>query len=551
MTLDDPHRPFVDDVTLPCQVCQQTASRVEDVLDCWYDSGAMPFAQWHYPHRNGPEVLEAAYPAAMICEAVDQTRGWFYTLLALGTLVFDERPFESVLVLGHIVAEDGRKMSKSLGNILEPHALFEQHGADAVRWLMLCGGSPWGARRVGDGPLQEIVRGILLTYWNTASFFTLYASTAGWEPSMATSATDVLDRWLLSELNATVLEVDAALTDFDSARAGRRLTAFVDDLSNWYVRRSRRRFWAGDPAALTTLWTALETLTRLLAPFVPFLTDGLWQTLVVAVVPDAVDSVHLAAWPVADSGLVDPVLGAQMALVRRAVELGRSARATSAVKTRQPLRRALVGAAGLADLPAALLAEISDELNVQQVGALTGSDDGTAGELVDVVVKPNFRALGKRFGARTKDVAAQVSTQTYDRGSGSVTITLDGVAETLVGDELLVTEQPRSGWAVATGEGMSVALDLELDDELRALGTARDVVRAVQDARKSSGFDVSDRITLWWSVDDATVAAAVRAHAGRVADEVLATSVVEGSVPDGVTARIDEATGLMFGVAVA
>ena len=277
----DPHRPYVDDVTLPCTAdgCTGTMRRVPEVIDVWYDSGAMPFAQWGAPHQNDAE-FRANYPAQYICEAIDQTRGWFYTLMAIGTLVFDESSYETVLCLGLLLDGDGRKMSKHLGNVLDPFELFDRHGADAVRWLMLAGGSPWMDRRVGHENIEEVVRKVLLTYYNTASFFLLYASTTDWAPSPELAPADhVLDRWARSELAATVAEVDAALEDFDSARAGRRLAGFLDDLSNWYVRRSRRRFWAGDPQALATLHTCLETVTRLLAPLTPFLTDWLWPQL--------------------------------------------------------------------------------------------------------------------------------------------------------------------------------------------------------------------------------------------------------------------------------
>ncbi|BCJ34540.1 isoleucine--tRNA ligase [Actinocatenispora thailandica] len=306
----DPHRPYIDEVTLTCPQCGGEAHRVPEVIDAWYDSGSMPFAQWGYPHRN-VEQFESTYPAQFICEAIDQTRGWFYTLMAIGTLVFDRSSYETVVCLGHILAEDGRKMSKHLGNILDPIELMEANGADAVRWFMAAGGSPWAARRVGHGTIQEVVRKTLLTYWNTVSFQALYARLANWSPSAADpkpADRTLLDRWLLSELNTLVREVDAALDGFDTQRAGRLLAAFVDDLSNWYVRRSRRRCWQGDPAALATLHTAIETVTRLLAPIVPFVTERVWQDLVRPVTPDAPESVHLAAFPEPDEALVDPRL---------------------------------------------------------------------------------------------------------------------------------------------------------------------------------------------------------------------------------------------------
>jgi isoleucyl-tRNA synthetase len=330
----DPHRPFIDDVTFTLPGEEGTFRRVRQVIDAWYDSGSMPFAQWGAPHRNNEE-FEASYPAQFICEAIDQTRGWFYTLMAVGTLVFEKNSYENVLCLGHILAEDGRKMSKHLGNILEPIPLMDRHGADAVRWFMLAGGSPWSARRVGHETLSEVVRKVLLTYWNTASFFTLYAETNGWDPvggrgaSTATGPAParpdrpLLDRWALAALADVTAGVTDALEDFDTQGAGRLLAGFVDDLSNWYVRRSRRRFWDGDPAALATLHEVLDGLTRLMAPFTPFVTEEVWGRAVAPGLVDAVDSVHLASWPAVDEDARDDVLVAQMDLVRRLVELGR------------------------------------------------------------------------------------------------------------------------------------------------------------------------------------------------------------------------------------
>ncbi|MEO5876572.1 MAG: isoleucine--tRNA ligase, partial [Streptosporangiaceae bacterium] len=412
----DPHRPFVDDVTFPCPVCAQTSTRVPDVIDAWYDSGSMPFAQHGAPYQGKAE-FDQAYPAQFICEATDQTRGWFYSLMAVGTLVFDRSSYENVLCLGLILAEDGRKMSKHLGNVLQPMPLMDQHGADALRWFMACSGSPWAARRVGHGALEEIVRKVLLTYWNTTSFFVLYANAAAaqgnaWTPGRLAEAPapadrPLLDRWALGELNRTVAEVTAALEKFDTAATGRRLAEFVDDLSNWYVRRSRRRFWEGPAtpdghAAFATLYECLETLTRLMAPLVPFVTDHVWDVIRPEGSPG---SVHLADWPEVAADLLNADLTAQMALVRRLVELGRAARASSSVRTRQPLGRALVGAGGWSTLPAELRAQIAEELNVASFEELAS----IGGDLVSYEVKPNFRELGKRYGKQTPLVAGAVT----------------------------------------------------------------------------------------------------------------------------------------------
>ncbi|MDP9396233.1 MAG: isoleucine--tRNA ligase [Actinomycetota bacterium] len=536
----DPHRPFVDEVTFACPepvlaggACKLTATRVPEVADAWFDSGSMPFAQWGYPHVEGSvEEFEGAYPAQFICEAIDQTRGWFYTLMAVGTLVFDRSSYENVLCLGHILAEDGRKMSKHLGNILEPMPLMDQHGADALRWFMAATGSPWQPRRVGHTALQEIVRKVLLTYWNTVAFQSLYARTAGWDahgtPAPALADRPLMDRWALSEVHRVAREVDAALESFDTQRAGALLAACIDDLSNWYVRRSRRRFWTGDPAALATLHECLYVVTLLLAPMVPFVTERVWQDLFRPTSDELPDSVHLARWPEVDGSLVDAGLAEQMALVRRLVELGRAARAESKVRNRQPLGRALVGAPGWAALPEELRAQVAEELNVHELVPLAE----TGGELVDVSVKANFRALGKRFAQRTPLVAAAVAAadpamltaQLRTRGEAGVEV--DGEQITVTAEDVVVTETPREGWTVATEAGETVALDLTVTPALRRAGLAREVVRLVQEGRKAAGLDVSDRIELRWSADG-ELAEALREHAGAVADEVLATSYGE------------------------
>ncbi len=430
----DPHRPYIDDVTFACPECAKTATRVPEVIDAWYDSGSMPFAQWGYPYKN-KELFESRYPAQFISEAIDQTRGWFYTLMAVGTLVFGRSSYENVVCLGHILAEDGRKMSKHLGNILQPIPLMDQHGADAVRWFMAAGGSPWAARRVGHGTIQEVVRKTLLTYWNTVAFQALYARTAGWAPSEADPAPadrPVLDRWLLSELHALTDQVTQALDGYDTQRAGKLLSAFVDDLSNWYVRRSRRRFWQGDKAALRTLHEVVETVTKLMAPLTPFITERVWQDLVVPVTPGAPESVHLSSWPEADLSAIDPELSRQMVLVRRLVELGRASRAESGVKTRQPLSRALIAATGFEGLSPELRTQITEELNVESLASLSE----VGGSLVDTTAKANFRALGKRFGKRVQDVAkaianADAAALSLALREGTASVEVDGETITL------------------------------------------------------------------------------------------------------------------------
>jgi isoleucyl-tRNA synthetase len=528
----DPHRPYVDEIAIACPTCQGEARRVPEVIDAWYDSGSMPFAQWGAPHHHQAE-FEASYPADYICEAIDQTRGWFYTLMAVGTLVFDRSSYRTVLCLGHILDEDGRKMSKHLGNVLDPFELFDRHGADALRWFMLTAGNPWSARRIGHHSLDEVVRKVLLTLWNTASFQVLYARANGWAPGRGDAGEPTaLDRWARSELHRTVAEVTEALDGFDPTRAGRRLTEFVDDLSNWYVRRSRRRFWAGDPAALATLHECLETTTRLLAPFMPFIAEEIHERMVCDVDPSAPDSVHLRSWPDAEAALIDPALQKQVALVRRLVELGRAARAESGVRTRQPLARALISAPGWATLDAELRQHVADELNVVELSSLQGHDD-----LVSVSFKANYRSLGKRFGARTPHIAKAIESQGVfpvpnadDPSTYTIVVSEGDVEEAIVigQDDFTRTERPAEGWAVTSSGSETVALDLELTDELRAAGTVREIIRLVQDARKAQGFGVTDRIELWWEAAGPT-AAALRGAAGLLAEEVLAVSVTEGT----------------------
>jgi isoleucyl-tRNA synthetase len=538
----DPHRPYVDDVTVPCERCGATAHRVPDVADAWFDSGAMPYAQWGYPH-TGVEEFQRHYPADYICEAIDQTRGWFYTLLAESTLLFGDSSYRACVCLGHIVDEDGRKMSKSAGNILDPWELIERHGADALRWLMMAEGSPWLSRRVGHQLLEDIVRRFLLTLWNTHVFFTTYARLDGIDlsdpavPEVADRPAS--DRWVLAELADLVDTVDASLERFDVSTSTRRLERFVDDLSNWYVRRGRRRFWKAvdeDPtdklAAYATLHTCLVTVAKLLAPFTPFLADRLWGDLVVSQDPDAPVSVHLADFPVPDPAWRDETLRGAMATTRRVVELGRQARTDSAVKVRQPLARALVTVppaerAGLAEL----VGEIAEELNVKAVEL----SDGT-GDLVDRSIKPNFRALGPAFQKRAPRVASALQALDADASAelaasldttGDTTLTVDGDEVTVTREMVEVVETPRTGWAVATEGSTSFALDTALTRELEVEGAARELVRAVNDQRKAAGLALDDRIELVVAVtpDELDAELASGGWYDVVAREVLATDV--------------------------
>ena len=537
----DPHRPFVDDIKFKCEKCSETMQRIPEVIDCWYDSGAMPFAQWGYPHQSGSvEKFNAAYPADFICEAIDQTRGWFYTLMTIGTLVFDKSSYKTVLCLGHILDKDGRKMSKHLGNVLEPMPLMNQHGADAVRWYMLAAGSPWSARRVGHDAISDVVRKTLLTYWNTISFFTLYANAADFEVSKVSADLTLMDKWILSELNKLIVGVDKALENFDSQEAGQLLAAFIDDLSNWYVRRSRRRFWDGDEVALNTLYFCLKNLTLLLAPMVPFIAEHVWQSLIKVAEADQVESVHLADFPVANKKVIDENLSTSVALSRRLVELGRSARAESGVKIRQPLSRALVSAPGWAKISEEIKTHIAEELNILKLDGIHVAE----ADLVDVSVKANFRTLGTKFGADVQIIAKAITSANHSemvkhlRENKSFKLSVDltngSKSAEIDIDDLVVTETPRTGWSVASHAGESLALDLALTPELIQSGLVREVIRAIQEERKKIGLDVSDRISVNWNAPD-QVASAITSAVAEISAEVLATNLVQdkGQSSDG------------------
>jgi isoleucyl-tRNA synthetase len=544
----DPHRPYVDEVTWPCPNGDGTLTRVPDVADAWFDSGAMPYAQWGYPHR-GHEEFERHYPADYICEAIDQTRGWFYTLLAESTLLFGDSAYRTCLCLGHIVDEHGRKMSKSTGNVLDPWELIDRHGADPLRWLMFAEGNPWVSRRVGHHLLEDVVRRFVLTLWNTHVFFVTYAAIDGFElttPAPAVADRPATDRWILAELADTVDTVDRALEGYDVTTATRRLERFVDDLSNWYVRRSRRRFWksaSDDPAdkaaAYHTLHTCLVTTAQLLAPFTPFLADRLWHDLAVTPGRDVAVSVHLTDFPRAEEVWRDDTLRKAMAATRRIVELGRQARNDSGVRVRQPLGQALVTVPAAArEGIARLLDEITDELNVKRVELSEGT-----GDLVERRLKPQFASLGPAFQQRAPRVAAVITElDPHTAGAvadaladGTATVSVDGDEVTIDASMVEVVSSPRTGWALATDGAYAFALDTTLTRELEIEGAARELVRAVNDRRKEAGLSLDDRIRLTVEVAPAALDADLESggHYDWIAREVLATSLVRAPTDGG------------------
>src|SRR3954469_4639397 len=510
-TLSDHHRPYVDEVGFPCDECGGEMRRVPEVIDVWFDSGSMPFAQWHAPFEDQAE-FESHYPADFICEALDQTRGWFYSLIAISALLYDRAPYRNVVCLGLLVDEEGKKMSKSLGNIVVPWEVLDRFGADAFRWYFFTSKQPWDGYRFSIDLVGEESRGFLRQLWNTLAFHTQYRVERSSEP------TD-LDRWILSRLAATVSEVTARLEDFDATFAGRALAAFVDDLSNWYVRRSRRRFWAGDSAAFDTLRQALLTVAQLAAPFTPFIADEVYEQL-----GGAEPSVHLTDWP--EAGPREEALETAMAVAREAVTLGHRARSGAKVKVRQPLRAAVVVAAGRERAAIERLSDVvADELNVKELRFVERAD-----ELGSYEVKPNYRTLGPRFGKDMPKVADAIAA--LDPGHVAAALreerpigfALDGSEHQLVAEDLLLAMKPLEGYQVEREGAHAVALELALDEELHQEGLAREVVRAVQETRKRAGLDVSDRIALTLGGDE-TLLDAARAHEPYVTGEVLAVEI--------------------------
>ena len=527
----DLHRPAVDEITFVHPDNGRTYRRVPEVIDCWFDSGAMSYAQFHYPFENR-ELFESRFPADYICEAIDQTRGWFYSLHAIAALVSDSVAYRNCICLAHIVDKDGRKMSKSQGNIVNPYDVFDHVGADPLRWYLACRIAPEVQKRISVDFVRGVASGFINTWWNTYAFFVMYAKLDRVDVSddVPLALRPEIDRWALALLHRTVAHVTAALEAYDVYAAGRAIESFVDQLSNWYVRRNRRRFWkaaAGQDkqAAYLTLYECLHTANRLMAPIMPFITEVVHQNLVRGVDEAAPVSVHMSEWPEPDPAARDDVLLAEVDVVQRVVGLGRAARNSSGVRVRQPLSRLLVRTPDEAS--AAFVArhegQILEELNVKAVEMLAGD-----AELVSYRIKPNLPRIGKRFGKRVPAIrdalaaadgsaiaAAVAAARTFDVEAGGDTIAFEP-------EDVLVESTSAEGYACAEEGGYLVGLDTSLTEALEREGLARELVRTVQDARKQAGLDVSDRITLRIE-GTPEVAAALDAHRGYVMDETLAT----------------------------
>ena len=543
MAINDPgpdielHRPFIDAVTIRCPECGKEMHRVKEVIDCWYDSGSMPFAQWHYPFEH-KEEFEANFPADFISEAIDQTRGWFYTLEAISTLLFDRAPFKNCIVLGHVQDAEGRKMSKHLGNVVDPFVMLDKFGADALRWYFYTTSAPWLPSRFSEEAVQEGQRKFLATLQNTYAFFAMYAQIDGFDPvahPLEKTELTLMDRWILSKLNTLIDQVDDDLANYRVTESANKLAAFVDELSNWYVRRGRERFWGkgmgGDKeAAFATLYHVLVTLSKLCAPFIPFLAEEIYQNLVVNNVPGATESVHLCDFPVADKAAVNTDIEEQMDALVEAIQLGRACRNTANLKVRQPVQKLYVKGAKFEKAYQELC---EDELNVKEV---IFTDDARA--FTTYLLKPQMRTLGPKYGKLLGKIGQYLGqmdgndvVDAFARGE-EVSFMIDDTEVKLNKDDVLTTPMNKPGFIAAEDRGVTVVLDTNLNDELIREGYAREVISKVQTMRKDAGFEVTDRISLYYEGDD-ELAAALEAYAEMIGRTTLATSMARGTAPEG------------------
>ena len=531
------HRPYIDEVTFPCPACGGEMKRVPEVIDCWFDSGAMPFAQWHYPFEN-KEKFERTFPADFISEGVDQTRGWFYSLMAISTLLFDRAPYKSVLVLGHVLDKDGQKMSKSKGNAVDPFEALDEFGADAIRWYFYSNSAPWLPNRFFREAVLEGQRKFMGTLWNTYAFFVLYANIDNFDATkydLDYDTLSVMDKWMLSRLETLVRGVDADLSEIRVPEAARKLDAFVDEMSNWYVRRSRERFWGKEMTqdkinAYMTLYTCLVKLSKVAAPMIPFMAEQLYQNLVRTNDKTAPESVHLCEYPVADESMIDPALEERMDEVLRVVALGRACRNAAAVKTRQPIGNMYVKAEF--DLPDYFLEIIEEELNVK---AVTFSDSVRA--YTTYTFKPQLRTVGPKYGKylggiRTALAALDGNTAMDElEATGKLMLTVGDEVLPFEKDDLLIEMTRLPGYESLSENGVTVVLDTNLTEELLEEGMVNELISKVQNMRKDSGFEVTDRITLGIAGND-KVADILRRNEAAVTSQVLANEVTYGSVTE-------------------
>ena len=521
------HRPYIDAVTFKCPDCGKTMKRVPEVIDCWFDSGAMPFAQHHYPFEN-KDLFEAQFPAQFISEAVDQTRGWFYSLMAESTLLFNKAPYENVIVLGHVQDENGQKMSKSKGNAVDPFDALDKYGADAIRWYFYINSAPWLPNRFHGKAVQEGQRKFMGTLWNTYAFFVLYANIDEFDATKYTLEYDklsVMDKWLLSRLNSTVKEVDENLAAYRIPETAKALQSFVDEMSNWYVRRCRERFWAKGMEqdkinAYMTLYTALVTISKAAAPMIPFMTEDIYRNLVCTLDANAPESVHLCDFPEVNEAHIDKKLEEDMETVLEAVVIGRACRNTANIKNRQPIGKMYIKAD--AELSEFYMDIIKDELNVKE--AVLTQD---VSELTTYSFKPQLKTLGRRFGKQinnVKEILAGLDGQkamAEINEKGNLTITVDGNEEVLEKDDLLIEAAQMEGYISDTDHGITVVLDTNLTPELIEEGFVREVISKIQTMRKDAGFEVMDHICVSMQDND-KIADIVKKNEKQIKSEVLA-----------------------------
>ena len=526
------HKPYIDEVHLNCPECGKEMERVKEVIDCWFDSGSMPFAQLHYPFEN-KELFEQNYPAQFISEAVDQTRGWFYTLLAISTAVFDRNPFENCIVLGHVLDKKGLKMSKSKGNVVDPFEVLASEGADATRWHFYTASAPWLPTRFSTDDVSEAGRKFLSTLWNVYSFYVLYADLDKFNPTEYADfvSDNVMDKWIMSKLNTLVKDVDAKLNSYDITNAALAIEDFTDELSNWYVRRNRARYWSetltdDKIGAYVTLYRVLTTLVKVSAPFVPFITEEIYQNLVVNLDPKAEESVHLCLWPEVNEEAIDKNLEAEMDLAYKIVKLGRSARNGANIKNRQPLSKMLVSTDSL---PVYYGDIIIDELNIKAVEF--GADLSTH---VNFEIKPNLPVLGRAYGKMIPQIRKEIGArnqmelaQTIQNG-GVVTINVDGTEIELNKENLLVTMQGLEGYAFAGEGSIGVVLDTHISNELREEGHVREMISKIQNMRKESGFQVADKIKLYVS-DNEMLMDVIKKFAETIKRDTLTEEIIFAS----------------------
>ena len=532
------HKPYIDNVHLKCPKCGKTMNRAKEVIDCWFDSGSMPFAQWHYPFEN-KEMFDNNFPAGFISEAIDQTRGWFYTLTAVGTALFGRTPFENCIVLGHVLDEHGQKMSKSKGNGVDPMTLLDTVGADATRWHFYTVSAPWLPTRLGIKNVQETQRGFLSTLWNVYSFYVLYAEIDQFNPLKYADfkPTNVMDKWIISKLNTLVKEVDEKLANYDITNAALIIESFTDELSNWYVRRNRERFWSTELneekiGAYCTLYKVLTTLIKVAAPFVPFMTDEIYQNLVVGLDKNAEESVHLCLWPEVDETAINKELEKEMDLAYKIVKLGRSARNSANIKNRQPLSEMLIS---VDTLPQYYEDIVKEELNVKQIEL--GAE---MSQYVNFEIKPNLPVLGKEYGRlipRIKQEIAkknQMDLANTVKNGGVEYIEIDETQIALNSDNLLITMQGKDGFAFS-GEGeIGVVLDTHISEELRKEGYVREILSKVQNMRKDKGFEVLDKIKLYLSGNE-MLESVVKENEELIKHDTLALEIVYNAEKENMT----------------